>query len=152
MFYTCQYKGYENRFFERRNDFNYTPDDFFGLVRKALGNDVYIDFPAYAYNEMANMVVQEAINPVHEGNLDPDGLLLPGDENKDGAVDGLDVIRLMKYLAKEIDPETGMIVEIHENNADVTGDGLVHELDLLRLVKYLGGEQATLEQGKVLAE
>ena len=75
--------------------------------------------------------------------------LLPGDVNQDGAVDGLDVIRLMKYLAEEIDPETGLVVEIHANNADVTGDGVVDEKDLLRLVKYLGGEQVVLEQGKV---
>ena len=76
-------------------------------------------------------------------------LLFPGDVNQDGVVDGLDVIRLMKYLAEEIDPETGMVVEIHVNNADVTGDGVVDEKDLLRLVKYLGGEQVVLEQGKV---
>ena len=74
---------------------------------------------------------------------------MPGDVNKDGIVDGRDPIRLMKYLAGEIDPETKEVYEIHEDNADVTGDGKVDERDLLRLVRYLGGEKVTLEKGKV---
>ena len=74
--------------------------------------------------------------------------ILPGDVNGDGEVDGRDVIRLMKHLAKETDPETGNIYLIRETNADVTGDGEVDEKDLLRLVRYLGGEAVRLEAGK----
>ena len=74
---------------------------------------------------------------------------LPGDVNEDGEVNGMDVIRLMNYFAGEIDPETGTLWQINENNADVTGDGEVDEKDLLRLVKYLGGENVTLEAGRV---
>ena len=83
--------------------------------------------------------------------FDENGILMadrPGDVNNDGEIDGRDVIRLMKYLADEIDPETGRVFEIRENNADVTGDGKTDEKDLLRLVKYLAGETATPEQGK----
>ena len=73
--------------------------------------------------------------------------LLPGDVNEDGAVDGRDVLRLMKYLANEEDPKTGKLIEINEDNADVDGSGSINEKDLLRLVKYLGGEKVTLEPG-----
>ena len=73
---------------------------------------------------------------------------VPGDVNADGAVDGLDMLLLMKYLAEETDPETGTIYEISKTNAEVTGDGVVDELDLIRLVKYLGGEDVTLKGSK----
>ena len=63
-----------------------------------------------------------------------------GDVNGDGLTDGRDVVRLMKYLAGEIDPETGETVEIDEKNADLNEDGTVDELDLLRLVRQLAGE------------
>ena len=63
-----------------------------------------------------------------------------GDVNSDGLTDGRDVVRLMRYLAGEIDPETGETVEIDENNADLNKDGTVDELDLLRLVRQLAGE------------
>ena len=69
----------------------------------------------------------------------------PGDVNDDGQVDGRDAIRLMKWLAGEIDPETGEEYEINETEADLTGDGIVDELDLLRLMKYLGGEEVLTE-------
>ena len=74
---------------------------------------------------------------------------LPGDVDGNGEVDGRDVVRLMKYLADEIDPETKKVYEIKENNADVDGSGTVDAKDLLRLVKYFGGEKVTLEKGKV---
>lgn len=73
---------------------------------------------------------------------------LPGDVNMDGIVDGRDSIRLMKYLAEEIDPETQNLYEISRKNADVNGDANVDELDLLRLVRYLGGENIALLEGK----
>ena len=78
--------------------------------------------------------------------------MIPGDVDGNGDVDGLDIIRLMKYLAEEIDPDTRKIYEINENNADVNGDGVVDEKDLLRLVRYFGGEKVTLEFGKVTAK
>ena len=74
---------------------------------------------------------------------------LPGDINQDGIVDGRDVIRLMNYLAEEIDPATGKVYEIHEDNADVDGNGVVDAKDLLRIVKYLGGENVELLPGNV---
>ena len=55
----------------------------------------------------------------------------------------------MKYLAGEIDPETGEVCRINENNADVTGDGAVDGKDLLRLIRYLAGEKVELMEGKV---
>ena len=75
--------------------------------------------------------------------------MLPGDVDGNGDVDGRDVIRLMKWLAKEIDPETMEIVTIFEDNADVDGSGEVNEKDLLRLVQYLAGMDVTLLVGTV---
>ena len=79
---------------------------------------------------------------------DPEAIL-PGDVDGNGEVDGRDVVRLMNWLAEEIDPETDERYEIHDDNADVNGDGIVDEKDLLRLVKYFGGEDVTLEPGNV---
>ena len=62
---------------------------------------------------------------------------IPGDVNGDGEVDGRDVIRLMKFLAEDIDEETGEVVKINEKNSDLNEDGEVNELDLLRLLKAL---------------
>ncbi len=70
---------------------------------------------------------------------------LPGDVNEDGEVDGRDVLRLMKYLSKEMNEETGEAVEISESNADVNQDGMVDELDLLRLMQYFAGQPVILE-------
>ena len=72
---------------------------------------------------------------------------LPGDVNEDGAVDGRDVLRLMKYLAAEEDEETGEPIEINYDNADVDGSGNINEKDLLRLIQYLGGEKVELLPG-----
>ena len=67
--------------------------------------------------------------------------VIPGDVNDDGDVDGRDAIRLMNFLAGEINPETGEIWEINEKNADMNEDEAVDEKDLLRLVKMLAEEQ-----------
>lgn len=61
-----------------------------------------------------------------------------GDMNEDGAVDGLDLIRLKKHLA-------GWEVEINEKAADMNGDGAVDGLDLIRLKKYLAGWEVELQ-------
>ena len=74
-----------------------------------------------------------------------DFIRLPGDVNEDGEVDGRDVIRLMKYLAQEIDETTGEVFRIVEQNADVNGDKVVNELDLLLLVRFLGGDDVELK-------
>ena len=63
---------------------------------------------------------------------------VPGDTNSDGKVNGMDLIRLRKYLA-------GEKVEIDLSNADVTGDGKVNGMDLIRLRKYLAGENVELK-------
>lgn len=63
--------------------------------------------------------------------------ILPGDVNGDGMVDGRDSIRLMKYLAKEIDEETGKVFEIREKNADLNQDEEVDEKDLMQLMNDL---------------
>ena len=61
-----------------------------------------------------------------------------GDMNEDGAVDGLDLIRLKKHLA-------GWEVEINEKAADMNGDGAVDGLDLIRIKKYLAGWEVELQ-------
>ena len=64
---------------------------------------------------------------------------LPGDVNGDGTVDGLDLIRLRKYLAGVAD------TEIVEANAKVNGDDTIDLLDLVRLRKYLAKDKVILE-------
>ena len=64
---------------------------------------------------------------------------LPGDVNGDGTVDGLDLIRLRKYLAGVAD------TEIVEANANVNGDDTIDLLDLVRLRKYLAKDKVILE-------
>lgn len=59
-----------------------------------------------------------------------------GDVNGDGVIDGLDVVRLKKYLANyDYNTETST-VEIC-SGADANGDGTVDGLDVVRLKKYL---------------
>ena len=62
---------------------------------------------------------------------------VPGDVTGDGLVNGMDLLRLKKYLV-------GMDVSIDMSNADVTGEGTVNGMDLLRLKKYLVGMSVTL--------
>jgi Dockerin type I repeat. len=62
----------------------------------------------------------------------------PGDATGDGRVNGMDLIRLRKYLA-------GDNVTIDLSNADVTGDGRVNGMDLIRLRKYLAGDSVVLQ-------
>ena len=64
---------------------------------------------------------------------------LPGDVTGDGIVDGLDLIRLRKYLAGVAD------TEIVEANANVNGDDTIDLLDLVRLRKYLAKDKVILE-------
>ena len=95
---------------------------------------------------------------MHYGDWEPEpedndwepGMVLPGDTNGDGLVDGRDTIRLMNYLAGETDEETGLLIRLNLKNADVNADGKVDELDLIRMVKYLGGEDVTLAEGTAL--
>ena len=118
--------------------------------------DVYYSGTESAWSKI---IMEEENEPLSDAKIhfnasglpaeEPEEEIVPGDVNGDGVVDGLDVVRLMKYLAEEIDPATEKVFEIHENNADVTGDGKVDEKDLVRLVKYFAGENITLEKGKV---
>ncbi|MBR4577593.1 MAG: hypothetical protein IKO25_10385 [Clostridia bacterium] len=76
-------------------------------------------------------------NPTVVFSAEADEEILPGDVNGDGTVDGRDSIRLMKYLAKEIDEETGKVFEIREKNADLNQDEEVDEKDLMLLMNDL---------------
>ena len=59
-----------------------------------------------------------------------------GDATGDGIIDGMDVIRLKKYLANyNYETETSTI-EISAG-ADATGDGIIDGMDVIRLKKYL---------------
>ena len=62
---------------------------------------------------------------------------IPGDVTGDGKVNGIDLLRLKKYIA-------GQDVEIDPVASDVTGDGKVNGLDLLRLKKYIAGQDVVL--------
>ena len=62
---------------------------------------------------------------------------LAGDVNRDGTVNGLDLVRLKRYLA-------GYDEEISELNADVNADGKVDGRDAVRLKRYLAGYDTEL--------
>ena len=59
-----------------------------------------------------------------------------GDANGDGTVDGMDVIRLKKYLANYNYETNTSNVEV-ATGADANGDGILDGLDVIRLKKYL---------------
>ena len=112
-------------------------------------NATHITFPdtirsigARAFYECTAMASSKCEKVTDDGGGDP----LPGDVNRDGSVDGLDVIRLMKWLADEIDESTGAVFDISKTNADVNADGEVDERDLLQLVRLLGGAEADPEK------
>ena len=62
----------------------------------------------------------------------------PGDCNSDGKVNGMDLIRLCRYLV-------GDNVLLNLSNADVTGDGKVNGMDLVRLKRYMVGDNVVLK-------
>ncbi len=63
---------------------------------------------------------------------------IPGDVNGDGKVNGMDVLRLARFLA-------GHDVTINESAADVNASGAVDGRDLLRLSRYLAGQDVELK-------
>ncbi len=62
--------------------------------------------------------------------------IVPGDVNGDGTVNGLDLIRLRKYLAG-YDTETKTAPVFVYAAGEATGDGALNGRDLIRLRKYL---------------
>ena len=62
---------------------------------------------------------------------------IPGDVNGDGKVNGMDLLRLKRYVS-------GQNVTIDEVASDVNGDGKVNGMDLLRLKRYVSGQNVTL--------
>jgi len=85
----------------------------------------------YAINEKINYVIIS-----NKSNLS-------GDVTNDGAVDIMDVIRLLKYVS-------GWNVEINTSVSDVTGDGDINIMDVIRLLKYVSGWQVTLQLAFVI--
>ena len=67
---------------------------------------------------------------------DADDSVYYGDATGDGVIDGLDVIRLKKYLAN-YNYDTGTSTIEISDGADATGDGVIDGLDVIRLKKYL---------------
>ncbi len=64
--------------------------------------------------------------------ISEDNSIIYGDVNSDGAVNGIDLLRLAKYFA-------GWEVLISSDASDVNADGTLNGLDLLRLAKYFAG-------------
>ena len=60
-----------------------------------------------------------------------------GDVNDDGTVNGLDVLRLGKFI-------TGWNVTVNQDASDTNGDGEINGLDQLRLSKFCSGWPVTL--------
>jgi len=59
-----------------------------------------------------------------------------GDANGDGSVDGMDIVRLKKYLSNFDYESMTSSIEINPG-ADANGDGTIDGLDVIRLKKYL---------------
>lgn len=70
---------------------------------------------------------------VHWGYKPP---VAHGDANGDGEVNGLDVTRLLQYLAST-DPKTGVPEGEVPDGADCNGDGVIDGRDAVRLIRYL---------------
>ena len=84
-----------------------------------------------AYNNAIDNLLEVEIIP-EGGTID----IMYGDVNNDSNVDGLDVVRLKKYLANyDYDNDTST-VEVFAG-ADANGDGEINGLDVVRLKKYL---------------
>ena len=99
----------------------------------------------YNCTQLASADYKEPSGEGGEDNGEIGDTDIPGDVNGDGEVDGRDVIRLMKFLAEDIDEETGEVVKINEKNSDLNEDGEVNELDLLRLLKALAEDGVPIQ-------
>ena len=83
-----------------------------------------------AYKKEGSITVEGSITFTVAGATSGDKLL--GDVTGDGKINGLDTIRLMKYLVD--DDNVIVIVEV---NSDMNEDGKINGIDTLRLMKLL---------------
>lgn len=135
---SCEFLVNITRKFPRKHDEKWNCDYF--------GKEDELDRYYIALDPEVRVVAGDFISEPTAGTENPISEK-PGDINGDSVIDGRDVLRLMKYLAGEEDPETGNPIEVFENNADVDGSGIIDEKDLLRLVRYLAGEDVKLLPG-----
>jgi len=70
--------------------------------------------------------------------LYPAFVRLAGDVTGDGAIDIMDVIRLLKYVS-------GWGVQITPENSDVTADNGIDIMDVIRILKYVSGWGVALQ-------
>ena len=106
----------------------------FKILDNAKEGDVVVNFTAV---EAWNYSEREILFGANAGKVTISNRI-PGDVTGDGKVNGMDLVRLRKYLA-------GDSVEIDLSNADVTGDGKVNGMDLIRLRKFLAGDTVELK-------
>ena len=106
----------------------------FKILDNAKEGDVVVNFTAV---EAWNYSEREILFGANAGKVTISNRI-PGDVTGDGKVNGMDLVRLRKYLA-------GDSVEIDLSNADVTGDGKVNGMDLIRLRKFLAGDNVILQ-------
>ena len=73
---------------------------------------------------------------------------IPGDTNRDGIVDPLDLIALAQYISDGCvtDPD-GYNVSINESAADVNDDGVLDPLDLISVAQYISDGCVTNPDG-----
>ncbi len=57
------YLGYEYRFHERAMEVQYNADEYFRLIREALGEDVYTAYPAYLLNNAPKKIQPGMVSP-----------------------------------------------------------------------------------------
>jgi len=68
-------------------------------------------------------------------------IVIYGDVSGDGNVDGLDFIRIKKYMLSQI-----TLNDANYNAADISKDGNVDGLDFIRIKKYMLGNDSSIEQ------
>ena len=121
---------------------NYTEAGLlFTLTFKVIGDNASGPY-TIGLKEVESSYLDTDMNPVtvslEDGSVSAEEKTLPGDVNEDGNVNGLDLVRLRKYL-------NGWNVTINVKNSNVNGDSTVNGLDLVRLRKWLNGWNVELK-------
>ncbi|MBO7520215.1 MAG: dockerin type I repeat-containing protein [Clostridia bacterium] len=108
-----------------------------GTVKARVGDKVeraakaYLgEHDGYVYTATADTVESLEAPIVLNKALPGENEHIPGDVNKDGALNNKDLTRLFQYLSD-------WDVEVDENALDINGDGSVNNKDLTRLFQYL---------------
>ncbi len=99
--------------------------------------NIYCEAESQPEGWRSNWIGRDCFATVHWG-VEPEPEITYGDVNGDGVVNGLDVTRLLNYLANYDYTNGTSTVEVSEG-ADCNGDGIIDGRDSIRLLRYLAG-------------